>query len=74
MADTQKHGSMPHPTSYRLSPTVRPERYELRLTPNLAGFTFTGEEKIAITIRERLDEIVLNAIELAIHSSCDYLR
>ncbi len=69
MADTQEHGSMPDPTSYRLPATVRPERYELRLTPDLAAFTFTGEEKVAITIRERLDEIVLNAIELVIHSA-----
>ena len=69
MADTQEHGSMPDPTSHRLSATGCPERYELRLTPDLAAFTFTGEEKIAITIRERLDEIVLNAIELAIHSA-----
>ncbi|MGH8614744.1 MAG: M1 family metallopeptidase, partial [Gammaproteobacteria bacterium] len=69
MADTQERGSVPDPTAYKLPATVRPERYALRLTPNLAAFTFTGEEVIAITIRERCDEIVLNAIELAIHSS-----
>ncbi|MGH8645519.1 MAG: M1 family metallopeptidase, partial [Gammaproteobacteria bacterium] len=69
MADTQERGSVPDPTAYKLPAVARPERYALRLTPELAAFTFTGEEVIAITIREPLDEIVLNAIELAIHST-----
>ena len=69
MTDTQNHGSLLEPTSYKLPETVRPERYEMRLTPDLNAFTFAGEETVAVTVREPVNEIVLNAVELTIHTA-----
>ncbi len=52
---------------YRLPTTVTPERYELTLTPDLVNWTFTGEEKVSLTVHQPVREIVLNAAELDIH-------
>jgi puromycin-sensitive aminopeptidase len=49
---------------YRLPRTVVPTRYELRLEPDLAGATFTGEATISVIVHEQTSEILLNAIEL----------
>src|SRR5580704_19570121 len=49
---------------YRLPATVTPDRYEIRLQPDLESNTFAGEETIAITVHQAVNEIVLNAIEL----------
>ncbi|HEY2919905.1 MAG TPA: M1 family metallopeptidase, partial [Candidatus Binatia bacterium] len=54
--------------SHRLPTTVIPERYEIRLTPDLITWTFSGEEKVSIQVHEPAREIVLNAAELEIHS------
>src|SRR5439155_964627 len=43
-----------------------PSRYDLRLEPDLATLTFRGEETVAVTVAEATDEVVLNAVELAI--------
>lgn len=51
---------------YRLPRTAIPERYELRLEPDLETFTFAGEETIELTIAEPTDQIVLNALEIEI--------
>ncbi len=51
---------------YRLPASVRPQRYEIRLEPDLRTFTFVGEETIAIEIHEPVEEIQLNALELQI--------
>ncbi len=51
---------------YRLPKTVTPNRYEIRLTPDLQAFTFQGELTVAITVNQATDEIVLNALELEI--------
>jgi puromycin-sensitive aminopeptidase len=53
---------------YRLPTTVVPTRYDLRFEPDLDAATFTGEESIAITVKEPVSEVVLNAAELAIQS------
>src|SRR6476620_9939519 len=53
--------------SYRLPTTVIPERYELRLTPDLTSWTFTGREKVSIQITEAVRDIILNAAELELH-------
>ncbi|HVO92430.1 MAG TPA: M1 family metallopeptidase, partial [Terriglobales bacterium] len=55
--------------SNRLPSTVTPERYELRLTPDLTRWTFAGEERVAIRVHEPVREIVLNAAELEIQSA-----
>ena len=53
---------------YRLPTTVTPERYELKLTPDLTTWTFTGDEKISIHVHEPVREIILNAAELELHA------
>src|SRR6185369_5238780 len=55
--------------AHRLPQTVFPERYELRLTPDLTAWTFNGEEKVQIRIHEAVREIVVNAAELEIQSA-----
>ena len=55
---------MPEQKPYRLPTTVFPERYEIKLTPDLSAATFTGEEKVLIQIIEPVRQIVVNAAEL----------
>ncbi len=51
---------------YRLPRHVIPTRYDLRLEPNLAQFTFTGSEIIELTVRQPTTEVVLNTAELEV--------
>jgi puromycin-sensitive aminopeptidase len=53
---------------YRLPTTVVPTRYDIRLEPDLEAASFLGEETVAVTVQERVHEIVLNAAELDILS------
>jgi puromycin-sensitive aminopeptidase len=53
---------------HRLPTSVVPSRYDIRLEPDLQIGSFAGEETVTVTIREPVDEIVLNAEELAIRS------
>lgn len=55
--------------SYRLPETVIPERYEIRLTPDLDAHSFEGEETVFVRVREPIRAIVLNAAELAIQTA-----
>ena len=55
--------------SYRLPRTVIPERYELTLTPDLDEATFSGESRVRVRVTEAVNQVVLNAIELEIHSA-----
>ncbi|HJY80474.1 MAG TPA: M1 family metallopeptidase [Candidatus Binatia bacterium] len=69
MSDTRTYGSTTLDTqSYKLPETVRPERYEIRLTPDLTACTFAGEETVSVNLREPVAEIVLNAVELTIQA------
>jgi puromycin-sensitive aminopeptidase len=54
---------------YRLPRHIIPNRYELRLEPDLAAATFTGEEAIALTTTQATRVIVLNAADLTISSA-----
>jgi puromycin-sensitive aminopeptidase len=51
---------------YRLPTSVTPERYDLRLRPDLKEFTFSGDENVLITVHSATSEVVLNALELEI--------
>ena len=59
---------MPEQKSHRLPTTVTPERYAIRLTPDLTTWTFTGEESVTVQIHQPVREIMLNAAELEIQS------
>src|SRR6476469_1436831 len=48
----------------RLPATVTPVHYDLRVEPDLAAATFTGEETIAVTLAAPQTGIVLNAAEI----------
>ena len=54
--------------SHRLPTTISPERYAIRLTPDLTTWTFAGEETVTIQIHQPVGMIVTNAAELAIDS------
>ena len=54
--------------SHRLPTNVTPERYQIRLTPDLTTWTFTGEESVSVKIHEPVREVVLNAAELEFHA------
>ena len=51
---------------YRLPCTVVPTRYEIELEPDLARGKFTGRETVDVTVRETVQEIILNAADLEI--------
>jgi puromycin-sensitive aminopeptidase len=55
---------MPEQKSYRLPANVIPERYEIKLIPDLPRGTFSGEEKVHVKILEPVRQIVINAAEL----------
>src|ERR1044071_2855334 len=50
--------------SYRLPTSVIPERYELKLSPDLTRWRFTGQEKVSVQITDAVHDIFLNAAEL----------
>jgi puromycin-sensitive aminopeptidase len=51
---------------YRLPTTVTPQRYELRLEPDLKSCTFSGDETVSVVVNQPTSEVVLNALELEI--------
>jgi puromycin-sensitive aminopeptidase len=59
---------MSEPKPHRLPTHVTPERYQIRLTPDLKTWTFAGEESVSVEVREPVDTIRLNAAELQFES------
>jgi puromycin-sensitive aminopeptidase len=55
---------MPEQKHYRLPTTVVPERYEIKLTPDLSAAKFAGEEKVFIQVLAPVRQVVVNAAEL----------
>src|SRR5580704_16433357 len=51
---------------FRLPRTVEPLVYRLTLAPDLDAATFTGTAEVDVVVHEATDELVVNAIELAI--------
>jgi aminopeptidase N len=56
------HGS----EAFRLPRSVEPETYRIEIEPNIASATFSGTVAIDVVVHEAVEEIVLNAAELAI--------
>ncbi|MSQ77259.1 MAG: M1 family peptidase [Nitrospiraceae bacterium] len=54
---------------FRLPRHILPSRYDLRLEPDLAAATFSGDETITVTVSRPTKTIVLNAIELNVMSA-----
>ncbi|MXZ07502.1 MAG: M1 family peptidase [Acidimicrobiia bacterium] len=54
---------------YRLPRHVVPKHYRLRLEPDLERAAFDGSEIVEVEVTEPTDRVVLNAIELDIHSA-----
>jgi len=52
-------------SAQRLPATVRPDHYDLVLTPDLKTATFSGVETIDVNVAEPTSSITLNAIEIA---------
>jgi aminopeptidase N len=48
----------------RLPETVVPSHYDIQVTPNLQAATFTGTERISVTLKKPSSTIVLNAAEI----------
>jgi aminopeptidase N len=48
----------------RLPDNVVPTHYDIAITPNLPAATFTGTERIAVTLKKPSSAIVLNAAEI----------
>ncbi len=55
--------------AYRLPRHVVPTRYDLRLEPDLDAATFTGVERVSVTVTVPTREVVLNAAELAVDTA-----
>ena len=53
------------PAHIALPTDVAPERYEITIRPNAQALTFTGREKIALTVKRPTDRIVLNAADIS---------
>ena len=51
---------------FRLPRTIEPEIYHIEIEPDVASATFSGTVRIDAIVHEAVDEIVLNAAELAI--------
>src|SRR5690606_33762281 len=61
--------AMAEPDRYRLPTTVVPSRYDLELAPDLGAATCSGTVAIAVDVREPVDEVVVNALDLEITSA-----
>jgi puromycin-sensitive aminopeptidase len=56
-----------HDDPYRLPRHAVPTRYDVELAPDLAAASFTGSVRIEVRIDGDVDDLTLNAVDLAIH-------
>jgi puromycin-sensitive aminopeptidase len=66
MFDRQESAAGTAVQDYRLPENVTPQRYEIRLVPDLKAFKFDGEESVLVTVHEPTREVQLNALEIEI--------
>ena len=59
---------VPSAYSQRLPQTVKPEHYDLRLTPDLKAAAFAGQESIDVTLTAPTASITLNSAEIKFQS------
>src|SRR4051812_2656683 len=52
-----------------LPKTVTPVRYDIRVAPDAAKLSFTGQAPIAVQVNQATDRMVLNAADLTIRSA-----
>ena len=57
---------MPEDNEYRLPRSVVPSRYDLVLEPDLGAARFRGQVRAEVEVREAVEQVVVNAIELDI--------
>ena len=60
---------MANDIDYRLSKSVIPDRYEITIRPDFTSLTFTGHAAVTVDIKETVDEIVMNALDLTIQEA-----
>jgi aminopeptidase N len=53
-------------TPGKLPKQVVPDEYAIRITPDMAKFTFAGSETVKLEVRQPVRRLVLNALELKI--------
>ena len=53
-------------TPGKLPKNVRPIEYAVRIEPDLANLTFTGQETIKLKVEQPTREVVFNALEITI--------
>ncbi len=58
----------PFAAAQRLPTNVVPQRYTLKLTPDLQSATFTGVETIGVTLKQPTNAITLNSAQIAFQS------
>src|SRR5580704_9452291 len=63
---TTTSSDVPASAAFRLPRTVEPETYRIEIEPDLGAASFSGTVAIDAVIREPVQEIVLNAVELAV--------
>jgi puromycin-sensitive aminopeptidase len=56
----------PSQEAFRLPRTVEPHVYRIEIEPDVGSATFSGTVGIDVTVHERVEQIVLNAAELAV--------
>ncbi len=66
MPPAPRSATAPGSEAFRLPRTIAPETYHVEIEPDVASATFSGTVSIDVQVETAVDEIVLNAAELAV--------
>ena len=58
--------AIPAAAATRLPTTVIPDRYQIRIAPDLAAETFSGVETIDVDVKEPVDSITMHSVDLVL--------